>query len=434
MTHGARQRRTLGRVSRAGVTAIAVVCIIACGGGAAVPTPPHCPEMTVASIDRYDFAAEMKIQPPISAKLRAGIDTALVVNKLADDVETNLKQACLTYLADLGVRAQPAKSSADACNALVQALESARSKLGIGTTILVDYAPPVCAASIDAADVCSGQCDPSVNAATAKSSCEPGTMQGSCDALCSGACDATAATACAGACIGACDAKIKGMCSGLCTGKCDGKPTGAKKGGACSGVCEGTCEGAVSGTCTGTCTGTCKLTTASPCVGSCTGSCSTEMKSAMCTGDISTPKMADECKAKCDAVIASTLTCSTAPVFVRISGATDPAAAQTFKAAAEKDLPPIAKIAIGLGEHIPGLIVEVTDAVDTVDKAVKASFTNPTSSAGVNGCFAKPISDVSLAGASLQGNVDLAVSVKACMSSGGSGGSAVIVPATVKAR
>jgi len=410
------------------VAALLVPLLTHCGligGGADVPRPPRCPDMTVDAMDKYDFAAEMKIQPPVSAKLRPGIDAALVLGKLAEDVDTNLRQACAAYLTDLGAKAVDPKAG-DPCTALVQAISDARAKLGSEVVIAVDFAPPVCASSLDLMNVCATQCDSNVTAQSVKATCDPGALEGACDAQCTGACDTTAPAACKGSCSGTCDAKIRGTCSGLCSGKCDGKPT--KKGGAsCHGICDGTCDAAAEGLCTGGCTGSCRLSVASSCAGTCTGGCSAEWKSSSCSGEIHAPKMTAECKAKCDALATSGATCAPRPVIVRISGQTDDDAARAFKTAAEKNLPAFGRVAVSLAERVPGLVAEVKDVSDTVASAVTASIVNPVVAGQVAACFAKPFADVTTAGASLQGNIELAIRVKASMASGGPGGAAVLV-------
>jgi hypothetical protein len=383
--------------------------------------------MTVEAIDTFDFAAEMNIQPPVSTKLRLGVEAALLVNKLADDVDVGLKKACSAYLADLGVKASPATSS-EACGALTRSIVSARSKLGPGVSVMVDVAPPTCGASPDVLSDCALKCDPTLAAAgpAAKATCEAGRAQGTCDGLCAGMFDSTTANKCSGTCGGACDAKMKGTCSGVCTGKCDGKQT--KKGRTpCAGICEGTCDAAIEGVCSGNCAGNCTFAPSAACAGTCSGSCSTEMKALTCTGDLTSPKIPDDCKAKCDALVGSSVSCLPGLVVVRVVGAIDPDAAQAFKVAAEKNLPALAKTAIGLADRSPKLIAEVKDAVDGVDTAVKASMTSVAVGSQVSACFGKPFADVARAGASLQGNIDLAVSVKASLESGGAGAHATFI-------
>lgn len=390
-----------------------------------MPTSPRCPDMTVEALERYDFAAEMKVQPPVSAKLRAGVEAALVVNRLAEDVDRGLKQACGAFLADVGAKADLGASS-DPCGALVQAIAAARARLGANAAVVVDVVPPSCGAALEVVSECAARCDPTLAGPPSRASCEAGELQGTCDALCTGSCDAASPGACRGQCSGRCDGKGKGTCSGACNGKCDGKPT--KKGGAvCAGVCDGTCDGAVLGSCAGACSGRCALIAAAPCAGTCSGACSADMKAAICTGDITPPRLGDECRARCDAQLAASLSCAQGPVLVRVTGATDPAAALAFRSAAEKHLPVIDRTAIGLAERAPGVLAEVRETVDAVQAAVLAALSDPVAARQVNGCFAKLFADVATAGASLQGNIDLAVAVKASLASGGPGAGATFV-------
>ncbi len=418
-----RPRKGLGSAGVVGV--VAFLLALQCSAPV-VPGAPRCPELSVDGVDRFDYPSEMKIQPPIAAKLKPGLDAALILTKLAETVDSDLNAACKAYLADLGIKAQGTKT-VDVCHSLIASLSEARAKLGPEVRIDTDFVPPLCSASLDAANVCASQCDPNVAAAAGKASCEPGTLEGTCDALCSGSCEGSTPTKCAGDCIGACDARVKGVCSGVCSGRCDGRPSR----GACLGVCEGMCEGAVLASCTGNCTGTCVESAPASCAGTCLGNCSSEMKGTSCTGTVSPPKMAAECKAKCDALVVAGLTCPTASVFVRVSDPLDPVAAQRFKDGAEKNLPSFLKIAVGVGENVQAVTAEVTDTVATVTKATKAALASPTAVAGFEACFEKPMADVTLAVASLDRSLDLAVSVKATLASGGPGAGAVLVPSAL---
>ena len=404
---------------------VAAVVLLECTQAPKVPATPRCPEMTVDAIEHYDFAIDMAIPPPLSTKLRGGVQTALLLDNLAQVVDTSLRDVCLGYLGDLGVKVQ-AKTSTEACQSLVQTISGLRARLGPSVVIETDLEPSVCTASLDLANVCASQCDPAVAAASLSASCEPGTLQGSCDGSCSGSCDEASPARCGGACIGSCDARVKGLCSGVCVGRCDGRVT-PKKGAPCLGVCEGVCDGQVEASCMGNCTGTCALAAADTCKGTCTGSCSSGMKSAACTGDLVTPKMIEDCKAKCDAIVACRRACTNARAFVRVAGALDPTMAQTFRLAAEKNLPIFSRLIAGIGERTLPLLPAIGANTESIRTLVTAALTNPISPLGMHACFDKPFADVPQAAASLRGNLELAISVKATLASGGPTAGAVVV-------
>ncbi len=391
-------------------------------GAPALPGVPggDCPPADVESLAKFDFAGQWKMQADVAAKLKSGVIASVALKGFADGVDADLKGACGGLAADLGQKGDFPSGEA-ACKAAIKAMGDVKAKMGAKATIALDIKPPQCGASMDAMAKCSGECDASVTGPKAKVECEPGKLQGECSGQCSGSCDMTAAATCSGTCEGSCDAGFKGSCSGNCNGKCDGKDTQ----GACSGTCEGKCDAKASGSCTGKCGGSCKMKAAASCQGTCTGSCNVEMKAPKCTGQVTPPKMSAECNARCNAQVQAKVECTPASVGVRIVGAADAQAAATYKAALEKNLPIIVKVAVGLGERAGKLAAEIKDVVAGVESSVEGSV--KAGGAGgamlatrIGACFGEKFKGAADAAGSLKANVNVSVDVKASASASGS--------------
>ena len=53
-------------------------------------------------IDKFDFAANFKLQAPVAAKIKAGVGAAVEMKALADKIDADLTTACGTLAKDLG--------------------------------------------------------------------------------------------------------------------------------------------------------------------------------------------------------------------------------------------------------------------------------------------------------------------------------------------
>ncbi|MEO8797846.1 MAG: hypothetical protein ABI551_08175, partial [Polyangiaceae bacterium] len=328
--------------------------LINCGSMPKVPGAPNlpgvpgaCPDFSSAdAVAKIDFASEFKIQADTAAKLKAGVQASAEIEEFSAKLDADLKDACGGLAKDLGATGDY-KTGEEACKAAVKVMGEAKAKLGANVKIGLDVVPPRCEASMDVMTDCAGSCDASVKGGSAKVECEPGKLSGSCDAQCSGTCDLKASAKCDGTCEGSCDATFKGTCGGTCNGKCDGRNVK----GTCNGTCDGSCDASAKGTCGGKCGGSCEMKAAAKCDGTCTGSCSVEMKAPKCTGEVKPPQMSAECKAHCDAKVNSNLECKPAKVTLRIEGSADAKLAATYKAAIEKNLPGVLKIAMGMAKQ-----------------------------------------------------------------------------------
>jgi hypothetical protein len=415
-------------------TALAAPFMVHCGKVPKVNGVPDvpgglnasCPDVSnVDALEKMDLVKDWGLSADAAGKLKNGVIAAVYIKKFADTVENDLKTSCTTLATDLGATGTYANADA-ACKAASTALAAAKAKIGGSGSITVDVAPPQCGASMDVMASCSGKCDASASGGSAKVECEPGKLEGSCDAQCTGDCSLSAAAACSGTCSGTCDASVKGKCTGTCTGKCDGK----KSSGSCAGTCDGKCDAHVEGTCTGNCGGDCKLSGAASCKGTCTGSCSAEMKAPSCAGEMTPPKVSAECKAKCDGEVNANLTCTPAQISLVLTGkGGDAKAFAAYKTVVEKDLPAIVKTALGLGQRATKMASSVKDVVAGVQSGVTASV----KAGGANGavlagkigtCFGGPFGAVGDAAGSVSANVTLSVNVQASAGGATAGASA----------
>jgi hypothetical protein len=379
----------------------------------------NCPDMTkIEEIDKFDFAANFKLQADAAGKIKAGVGAAVALQELADKIDGDLKGACLGIAHDLG-DAGDYKNGPDACNAAVKVIGAVKAKLGASAKIGFDFSEPHCGIEVNAYADCAGGCDASVKGPTAEVQCEPGKLSGSCGAQCSGDCEASAAAACSGECNGSCDADISGSCDGNCSGKCDGK---SSSGASCAGKCDGKCSGNVKGTCKGKCGGSCHMSAAASCSGTCTGSCSAKMEAPKCTGTATPPKVNAQCRAKCDAQLQAKYSCVPPHVNLRITGAADAKLAATFQTTIEKNFPVILSTAIALAKEVPPLVGNVVTVAEGVQGSLKAAASDPKMGVALGACVGKPFAGVAGAADSIKGNLSVSVNVQASVSASGSAG------------
>jgi len=397
-----------------------------CGNLPKVPGAPELPGQcsldtsSAEAIAKFDFAGEFKLDAKAAAQLKGGIQAAVELKAFADAIDADLKTACGGLAKDLG-KGGEFKSGEEACKAAIAAMGEVKGKIGASAKFVLDVEPPKCGLDIQAYGDCAGHCEGSATGPSAKVECEPGKLQGECSANCKGSCEMSAAAECKGECSGSCDATFSGTCGGKCDGKCDGKVLDAKANGQCNGKCEGKCDAKAKGTCGGKCGGSCAIQGEAKCSGTCTGGCSVEMKAPKCTGEVTPPKVSAECKAHCDAQVQAKASCTPAKVSIRMEGQGDAQAFATYKAAIEKNLPIVLKIAIGMGDRaakMAGNVKVVVEGVQSsVEGAVKAS---PMVGAKLTACVAAPFKGAFDAAASIKANVNVSVDVKASASASGS--------------
>jgi hypothetical protein len=394
-------------------------------GGTAVPgglpkVPGACPDLTsLDAIAKVDFAAEFGVDAKLGAQIKGGIEAAAQLQGFAAQLDADLAGACGGLATDLGKPGEY-KEAKVACKAALDAMAEIKGKIGGSAKISVSIEPPRCSASLDAMAECVGKCDASVDPGSLEVKCEPGKLSGTCEAECSGTCSLDAAAKCDGTCKGSCDAKFSGTCGGECNGKCNGKTS---KGGVCNGKCEGKCSASAEGTCGGSCSGSCELKAAAKCGGTCTGECSVAMQAPKCEGKVEPPKASAECNAKCEADISAKLECTPAKVAVNITGGADAAAVAQYKAALEKNLPGVLKIAIGMKDQALSVAGNVKSVVEGATSVVGKLKSDPKIGARLTACVVKPFKAAIDAAVGLQASIDVSVEVKASASAS-AGGSA----------
>ncbi|HKQ54797.1 MAG TPA: hypothetical protein VJT12_02795 [Methyloceanibacter sp.] len=405
------------------MTALGSPLLMDCGKLPGVPGVPNipgagsCPDMAnVDAVANFDWQKEFKLDASASGKLKGGLSAAINLKALAAEVDGDLKVGCGNLAKDLGATGEFADGKA-ACEAAVKIMGEVRAKMGASAKASLVVQPPRCSASMDAYADCAGKCDVTATGGKAEVKCEGGELSGTCDAKCEGKCELTAAATCEGTCEGSCDAHFQGTCQGNCAGKCDGKDSK----GECKGKCDGSCDAAGKGECKGKCGGSCQLKGSGKCEGQCSGKCSVEMKAPKCSGNVTPPKVSAECKASCDAKVSGKLECSPAKVALKIDGSADAAVTAKYKAAIEKNLPAILKIAIGFKDKAETIAGSVQTVVDGAQGTVKAAASgSPMTGAALTACVASPFKGAIDAAASLKASVKVSVDVKASASASGS--------------
>jgi len=394
-----------------------------CDLGSAVPgdiakVAGGCPDVTsIEAIASIDFVKEFGLDVATAGQIKGGLQASAQLEAFAGKLDADLAAACGGLATDLG-KPGDYKKGPDACKAAIAAMGEIKAKIGASAKISLAIEPPRCSASLDAMAECVGKCDASVDPGSLEVKCEPGKLSGSCEAECSGTCQMEAAAKCEGTCQGSCDAKFSGTCGGECNGKCNGK---TQKGGACSGKCEGKCSAQAEGSCGGSCSGSCKLKAAAKCSGTCTGDCSVAMKAPKCEGKVEPPKASAECNASCETEVSAKLECTPAKVSLVIEGGADAAAVAQFKAAIEKNLPAVLKIAIGMKDSAMSVAGNVKAVIGGVQKVVVKLKSDPKIGARLTACVAAPFKGAIDAAASVTANVDVSVEVKASASASASG-------------
>ncbi|MBX7084345.1 MAG: hypothetical protein K1X88_34385 [Nannocystaceae bacterium] len=383
-----------------------------------------CPDVSsVAAIASVDWAKEFSLDAKMGAQIKGGLEAAVELKGFAAKLDADLAAACGGLATDLG-KPGDYKKGPDACKAAIAAMGEIRGKLGGGVKIALDIRPPHCSTSIDAMADCLAKCDATVQGGKVDVKCEPGKLSGTCDAQCKGSCELHAAAKCEGTCQGSCDASFSGKCGGECSGKCNGK---AHKGGVCHGKCEGKCAAHAEGSCGGSCSGSCKMDAGASCSGTCHGECSVEMKAPKCDGKFEPPKVSAECQARCTTEVSAKIECTPAHVGVRVDGGVDAKAVAQYKAALEKHLPAVLKIAVGMKDQAMSVAGNVKAVVEGAEKVVVSLKSDPKIGARLTACVAAPFKAAFDAAASVQANISVSVEVKASAEAHGSasaGGSA----------
>jgi hypothetical protein len=376
----------------------------------------NCPDMAnVDAVAKFDWAKNFKLKADVGAKIKGGVTAAVNLQALHAQIDGDLKVACGGIAKDLGAEVPADADGKTSCELAVKAMGDVKAKIGASASLKLDVQPPKCSASIGVMADCAASCDVNVKPGSAKVECEGGEISGKCDAECKGSCELTAAAECKGTCSGKCSAEMSGKCTGTCDGKCDGKD--AK--GECAGKCEGKCDGNVEGECKANCEGSCKASAGGKCEGTCSGGCSVEMKAPKCSGELKPPEMSADCKASCDAKVSGNLECTPARVTIKIDGATDTAAAAMYKAAIEKNLPLVLKVAIGMKDRAAAAAASVKGVVEGT-QAVATSVKGPAAISLV-ACVGAPIKGAITAAAGIKGNIDVSVNVNASASASGGG-------------
>lgn len=407
-------RKTMRRVSWPIVfAALAAPFMINCGALPKVPgLPGGCPDMSKPEeIAKFDFQGSFKLQAPVAAKIKAGVQASVDMKTIADKIDADLTAACGNIAKDLGDTNQY-KNASDACKAAAKLIGDTKAKLGASASVKLDMTEPKCGLDVGAYADCGASCDATVKPGGADIQCEGGKLEGTCSAQCTGDCDLSAAAACNGECSGSCDADISGTCSGNCNGKCDGKASS----GSCAGKCEGKCSGNVKAQCKGKCGGSCHLAAAASCQGTCSGTCSAKMEAPKCTGTVKPPQMSADCKAHCDAQVQAKASCTPPVVLVRIVGASDAAAATKLQTTIEKNLPVVLNVAVGLAKQIPTLVANVKSVVEGVQGVVQTATSDKIAGAALIACVAMPFKGAIEAAAGVTASVNVSVSVQGSVS------------------
>jgi hypothetical protein len=293
----------------------------------------------------FDWVKELGVEAPLAVRLRGVSGAGVEAQLLSAQIEGELRPSCAAIASELGQKGVYA-SAPIACQAAVDALRAARTKLGPPAKVTVDVHPALCPEAIDAAKDCAKRCNGDDQAPEA--TCAGATV-GRCPGTCDGACEMRPAAQCDGTCLGHCDGVFSGTCDGACKGTCNGAEM--SQAGDCKGTCEGSCDSVVKGPCKGTCKGGCQVR-ASACSGVCAGKCSVALEDPRCSGTVKIAGIGPECGAYCEIRALHRVACGAAQVDVHVIGAKDAKARVAYEGAIERHLPAILKIEAQLKDHV----------------------------------------------------------------------------------
>jgi hypothetical protein len=126
--------------------------------------------------------------------------------------------------------------------------------------------------------------------------------------------------------------------------------------------------------------------------------------------------MTAECSAHCTAKAETKVQCTPGHVVVRLDGGVDAALQTKLRAALEKNLPIIVKVAQGTGERAKLLAGNVKVVVDGAQASVSGSAGEPVVRAQLLACVAAPFKGALEAAAHIPTNVSASVSVSVSVS------------------
>jgi hypothetical protein len=144
------------------------------------------------------------------------------------------------------------------------------------------------------------------------------------------------------------------------------------------------------------------------------------MKAPRCTGDVKPPKASAECDANCDASVQARVQCTPARVSLLVEGAADAAAAAKYRAAIQRNLPAVLKIAVGMKDQALAVSGNVNAVVKGVQSTVSTLKGSGSAGARLAACVAAPFKAAYDAAASIRANVSISVEVQASASAKGS--------------
>lgn len=289
--------------------------LVACGAGGLGQNSPlgaamesaACPELSGGAMNaKFDANAQA------NATIKAFVQAAGDLSKVAAQAEAEVGAACQRMGADLGLSAQQMAAKGDdgkteaACKAVSAKIDAILSQ-GAKASIKADVTPPQCTANANVEAACKGQCNAQVDPGDIEASCQPGQLSGKCEAACTGTCS--------------------GTCNGDCQGQCAGS-TGA--GGKCNGQCNGTCKGS--------------------CQGECKGTCSVKFKEPKCAVTGRPPSADARCEGSCKADADIQASCT--PAQVRVQSAVNTGEMPKLIATLQANLPILIKAQVQVGSRI----------------------------------------------------------------------------------
>lgn len=361
------------------VLALAVggAALSACGAGlgafgqsgplASAVETAACPELSGGAM-----SASFDANARANATIRAFVQAAGDLSRVAAAAEAEVRSACERMGADLGLSADQMVARGGegrtdvACSAVAARIDAILAE-GARGSIKIDVTPPRCSVNADLEAACKGQCSAQIDPGYVRANCEPGELYGRCEGTCRGACS--------------------GTCSGTCQGDCEGS-TGA--------------DGACNGHCTGTCSGSCQ--------GDCKGSCSVELIEPKCAVAMRPPAADGRCESACRADANLQGRCT--PAVVRVASSTTAGDIPRLVATLQANLPALIKAQVQYGARL----------ADDIQVLVRTGAELPSAfghlSAHAASCIAAAASATVRAQASIRVSVQASASISASAGAG----------------
>jgi hypothetical protein len=317
-------------------------------------------------------SADLKVDPTVRTFMQASADLTVA----ADDLKSNVLQACANVATDLGAPdtwsefgdgndAISNQNGTGACDTAARRAEDILVNAGqINANVAIAVSRGECHLDFGAQAACDANCaaNASCQPGTVETRCEPGDLSVICNAQCQAGADCVGRPELPANCMGKCESECVGQCHGDCISH-DGRKTHD----------DPNCNGKCSSGCNGICRGRCKVDNPEgvQCGTSvrCEGGCTAQATDPICTSEFTPPQCTVDatCHAACTAEVEKNATCDPpiVNVFAQVDASPD---VQKLVNTLEANLPTLIN-----GAEVHGrLVLSATKSLATSGESISA--------------------------------------------------------------